>query len=89
MVRLRLVLKGMLLACASRNPFYLASVSILTDALLLGVEYCLRSKSLICPKNWLMSNILCLTSLGIYFFLPDSVLSLALPTVFVVIVIFS
>jgi uncharacterized membrane protein len=82
--RLRVVLKATFLAGAGLNPLYLAAVAMIVDGLLMGVEYTLRQKQLVCPRSWLASNIFILVALVSYYFIPDSYLTLGIVSVFVV-----
>ena len=76
MGRVRVALKGTLLAAAGLNPLYLAATAILVDTILMIVEYCMRKNNLCCPKAWLLSNIFAVTSLAAFYFVPDSLLTL-------------
>ena len=76
--RLRVVLKAALLAGGGLNPLYLAATAILVDAILIIVEYNMRKKTLACPTVWLISNFIALLCLAVYFFIPDSLLTLYL-----------
>ena len=82
--RIRIVLKATFLAGAGLNPLYLSSVAMIVDGLLLGIEYKLRRKHLVCPKNWLASNIFILAALVCFYFIPDSFLTLGVVMVLVI-----
>lgn len=82
-------MKATFLAAAGLNPLYLSSVAIIVDGLLLGIEYKLRKKHLVCPSNWLASNILILLALTGFFFIPDSFLTLAVVMLLVVLAFIS
>lgn len=49
---------------------------MIVDGILLGIEYKMRKNYLVCPKSWLASNVLILSALVCYFFIPDSYLTL-------------
>ena len=49
---------------------------MIVDGILLGIEYKMRKNHLVCPKSWLASNVLILSALVCYFFIPDSYLTL-------------
>ena len=74
--RVRVALKATFLAAAGLNPLYLAATAILVDAILMVVEYCMRKTSLACPVTWLMSNIVAVLALTVYYFISDSLLTL-------------
>lgn len=76
--RIRMVLKATFLAGAGLNPLYLASIALIVDIILILLEYKLRRKQLVCPRAWLVSNILIWSALVCYFFVPDSFLTIGL-----------
>lgn len=55
--RLRIAIKACLLAGATSNPLYLVTLSIVTDFVLLILEYRIIYDRYICPKSWLVMNI--------------------------------
>jgi hypothetical protein len=72
----RVALKATFLAAAGLNPLYLAATAILVDTILLIVEYFMRKTSLACPLTWLLSNIIAIMALTVYYFIPDSLLTI-------------
>ena len=82
--RIRVILKATLLAGASLNPLYLSLIAMIVDGLLLWVEYRLRKKYLVCPRNWLASNIFILSALVCFYFIPDSFITLAVVMILVI-----
>jgi len=73
-----MVLKATFLAAAGLNPLYLASIALVVDIILILVEYNLRKKHLVCPRAWLVSNILMWAALISIFFIPDSYLTIGI-----------
>ena len=73
-----MVLKATFLAGAGLNPLYLAAVCLIVDIILIMLEYKLRRKQLVCPRAWLVSNILMWAALTSYYFVPDSFLTIGL-----------
>lgn len=75
---MRVALKATFLAAAGLNPLYLAATAILVDAILLVVEYCMRKTTLASPVTWLLSNVTAVVALAVYYFIPDSLLTIYL-----------
>ena len=76
--KLRMVVKGCLLAGATMNPLYLISLSVMADIVLLVIEYNLIKEMYVCPQSWLAMNIFALLAFISFFFVPDSLFTLAL-----------
>jgi len=76
--RLRVILKATFLAGAGLSPLYMASMAMIADLILLLIEYSLRKDNLLCPKAWLASQLLLLTALIAFYYIPDSFLTLGI-----------
>ena len=69
LIRVRLVMKASFLAGAGLNPLYLSSIAMVVDAFLIGVEFHMRKKQLVCPS---LVGQQCIHPMFLSIFLSDS-----------------
>jgi len=74
--KVRIFVKATLLSIGHLNPIIVVSVSIITDILLIILQYILTENTVAWGKIWLVNNMLLDVSLALMFVLPNSKISL-------------
>ena len=85
--KVRIFIKASLLSIGHMNPIIVVSISIITDFLLLILQYIIIEKDVAWSKFWMVNHILLNLCLATMFLLPNSWLSLIISMVIVLIVL--
>lgn len=85
--KVRIFIKSSLLSIGHVNPIIVVSVAIITDILLIVLQYVILETNVAWNKFWLGNHLLLDLSLALMFLLPNSAISLYSTIVFVSIVV--
>lgn len=85
--KVRIFIKASLLSIGHLNPIIVVSVAIITDILLIVLQYMILEKNVAWNKFWLANHLLLDLSLALMFLLPNSAISLYFTIILVIIVV--
>jgi hypothetical protein len=84
---LRLFVKATLLSAAHFNPIYIFAVALVLDVFLLVVEMRMKSQFTVCPKLTIANHLLVNLALSIFFYMPDSLISIYISSAAITLVV--
>lgn len=85
--KVRIFIKASLLSIGHLNPIIVVSVAIITDILLIVLQYMILETNVAWNKFWLANHLLLDLSLALMFLLPNSAISLYSTIILVIIVV--